>query len=1359
MVKNYKTILAGLLVFVLCLSIGFTIKAEEEIIYQNPEEFLTVECTYRTMYNSSTDYTEYAYRDQMLLSHCGKEELSQDLAVASAALAMAAYLPENVEDSMEAMGYTVRERSNWYTRQTTYEDNDHVAYVIANKKVEYQGEVYNIYLLPVRGTPATSEWYSNFNVGQGNDHEGFYTAAEEVIEHLEKFIDPAYDAEHTIVWTMGHSRGAAVANVIAAKMTLEKPYVSAANVFGYTYACPNVSQRADVSLKNIYNFNNPGDPVTSIPLESWGFHRFGQTVLLPESDYVNFKRRYQDVTEKTYNVSMSTEGFAELMGSIAPTLEAYNRPDTQCLIDIVAYFLGGKDDTNSRHNALVFMLKHSKAKQSMYLSLAGLAGETMMASFKIGLDSYLLDEVRFLGEIDRAIDETDAYTEEEWLSWCNYQGSFLDKIKENLNVEVRNKEDLRRARNIQVGQIDDSSTLIGDIENVFYLFWDSNGDPASSFMQGHAQETYVWWLNSMYYGFMGWAGNQNITQVTVDNGVTYVGSLCFNDTSVENIVFGDLVERVGNGVCSSCTKLKEVVMLGAVQYAGEAAFAYCGDLEKMTLPVDMEYIREFGYDDTFYETTGIKEVNYTVGMTGEMLDRSEGRFSLEKYSGQSIEKVTYQNGITKIGSHANEGCSNLKIVNIPESIREIGVGAFSDCSQLVIPQLPKNLEKVGEYCFAGTRTKSIEFGEKIESIPDRVCAGCTDLTEVKISNTTKIIGAAAFANCIALEKIILPVDTDYRRDFSYNATFYETSGIKEIIYTVGTTGKMSDRNDGRYSVEYCSSRSLEKITYQDGITRIGAYANYECSNLKIANLPESVKEVGDYGFYGCTQLQMTELPKGLERVGAYGFANSGLSCEYVNIPYVGEGSFSGSRIKSIEFGETIEVLPDGVCNGCAALTDVKISNMAKTAGKAAFAHCDALEKIMLPVDMEYTQEFSYGDTFYETKGIKEITYTAGTTGKMSDRPLYGNSMESYSKRSIEKVIYQDGITKIGNYVNANCENLKAAQLPESLVEISETAFDFCANEFTIYGFRDTEAETYAAQKIYKFIPLYYPVISPEITTMDRGSQKQFTALVYTGIDETTDVVEWSISGNQSKKTQIDENGLLVVGKDEKAEMIEIFATIEDGIASMPISLEGEITELKVSVTEVFADISEGQWYTSSIQYVYDHGLMSGSNGVFNPTVNITRAQVVATLYKLEGSPVATDFKAVEELVDVEAGQWYTNAICWAYNTGVASGNQTTKMFNVNNPVTRQQLASFFYSYAKYKGLDTETRGDISAMAGAEQVADYALETMQWAVGTGLITGSKTTVNGVEVSDLKPTGTATRAQVAAMIQRFCEGNQI
>ena len=96
---------------------------------------------------------------------------------------------------------------------------------------------------------------------------------------------------------------------------------------------------------------------------------------------------------------------------------------------------------------------------------------------------------------------------------------------------------------------------------------------------------------------------------------------------------------------------------------------------------------------------------------------------------------------------------------------------------------------------------------------------------------------------------------------------------------------------------------------------------------------------------------------------------------------------------------------------------------------------------------------------------------------------------------------------------------------------------------------------------------------------------------------------------------------------------------------------------------------------------------------------------------------------------------------------------------MSNPVTRQQLATFFYNYSEYKGFDTETRGDYSDLAGADEVSSYAAETMKWAYGTGLITGSATTVNGVTVYDLKPTGTATRAQMASILQRFCEANKV
>lgn len=183
----------------------------------------------------------------------------------------------------------------------------------------------------------------------------------------------------------------------------------------------------------------------------------------------------------------------------------------------------------------------------------------------------------------------------------------------------------------------------------------------------------------------------------------------------------------------------------------------------------------------------------------------------------------------------------------------------------------------------------------------------------------------------------------------------------------------------------------------------------------------------------------------------------------------------------------------------------------------------------------------------------------------------------------------------------------------------------------------------------------------------------------------------------------------------------------------------------------FSDVPYGEWYEAAVQYVYDNGIMSGSNGLFNPTKNVTRAQLVTTLYNMEGAPAVKDFSACNTFTDLSKDEWFAKAVCWACNVGVASGNKTTMKFNPNDSVTRQQLATFFYNYAKYKGYDTKTRGDYSSLLGADQVASYAADTMKWAYGTRLITGSKVG----SAYDLKPTGTATRAQLASILQRFCE----
>ena len=200
----------------------------------------------------------------------------------------------------------------------------------------------------------------------------------------------------------------------------------------------------------------------------------------------------------------------------------------------------------------------------------------------------------------------------------------------------------------------------------------------------------------------------------------------------------------------------------------------------------------------------------------------------------------------------------------------------------------------------------------------------------------------------------------------------------------------------------------------------------------------------------------------------------------------------------------------------------------------------------------------------------------------------------------------------------------------------------------------------------------------------------------------------------------------------------------------------EPEEVKEDVTEIFSDVAAGKWYVPYVQYVYDNGLMSGNNGMFKTLDKVTRAQLVTTLYRLAGEPEVKDYSACKELSDVESGKWYTDAICWAYNTGITTGNTTTKMFNISTPVTREQIAAFFYRYANYQGMDTSAKGDLSSMLNADQVKTYSLAAMQWAVGEGLITGSDVfDSNGKPAKDLAPQASASRAQLAAILQRFCE----
>lgn len=177
----------------------------------------------------------------------------------------------------------------------------------------------------------------------------------------------------------------------------------------------------------------------------------------------------------------------------------------------------------------------------------------------------------------------------------------------------------------------------------------------------------------------------------------------------------------------------------------------------------------------------------------------------------------------------------------------------------------------------------------------------------------------------------------------------------------------------------------------------------------------------------------------------------------------------------------------------------------------------------------------------------------------------------------------------------------------------------------------------------------------------------------------------------------------------------------------------------------FTDVPASHWAHDDITYVYENDLMNGTDGsLFSPESTTTRAQVVTVLYRLAGQPAA-DW--ANPFWDVPASAWFHDAVTWAWENDITGGVSSTH-FGAGNAVTREQLATFLYRYAQDQGYDTSARADLSGYSDAGLVSSYATEALSWANATGLITGTTATT-------LSPQGSATRAQVATILSRFCQ----
>ena len=400
---------------------------------------------------------------------------------------------------------------------------------------------------------------------------------------------------------------------------------------------------------------------------------------------------------------------------------------------------------------------------------------------------------------------------------------------------------------------------------------------------------------------------------------------------------------------------------------------------------------------------------------------------------------------------------------------------------------------------------------------------------------------------------------------------------------------------------------------------------------------------------------------------------------------------------------------------------------------------------------DYTENLKWSDDFFEPElsgkapgwymfqdSIRQIVVTSGVThigdhafqaepdmDYIGDNPTYNG----FSKLTTVKLA--DSVTSIGTGAFAHCNALSNISFGNGLTKIGDFAFSCCwklkqvtlPSSLTTIGadaFRGTSLTSVMIPKSVKSV----------------GSEAfgyRSWAIDYGFLP----VNGFTIYGQAGSAAETYYKTLLNKYNQYKRDSYLVNCYPEDFDPSGTVNF--------IKTIAGFNDVTEKDWFANDVKYVVDKKLMTGTgNDLFSPNGKTTRGQAVTILYRLAGSPKVSGGGS---FTDVKSGTWYTDAVQWAVKNGIASGYGNGR-FGPNDTLNRQQLATMLVRYARLKNYDTKPSGDLSKFKDGNKVDSYAKTAMEWAIGAGLISGSSD-------GNLNPNGTATRAQLAAILHRFCE----
>ena len=673
---------------------------------------------------------------------------------------------------------------------------------------------------------------------------------------------------------------------------------------------------------------------------------------------------------------------------------------------------------------------------------------------------------------------------------------------------------------------------------------------------------------------------------------------------------------------------------------------------------------------------------------------SFGNFKLEG----ELKKVVIKDGVTNVSNYALFFLPAATQVTLPESVTSIGRYGIAMCSKLTGLSIPKGVTGIGDFGLAGNGLTAVTLPDGLQSLGRGAFDSCASLTNTTLPAAITAVPGKCFADCT----------------------------------------------------------KLLNVKYAGTVTAIGDLAFESCKALTAAPIPETVTAIDKAAFTGCTALTDVTIPAG------------------------------------------VSTIPEDCFRGCTALADIDLPGTVTSVGHNAFTGCTALKDVRCygaapAVEPGNSEAHSFEPATVTVHYNPAMNWTLDADGKwqgytVSDKGACTHTDYDTTERTVPATCGEAGRV---DTICSNCgEVISTRELPptgahdwdDGTVTTAPTETTPGVRTFTCRGCGATErrnltdaaghkwdggtvttAPTETTPGVRTFTCTVCGQTRTEAIPATGAHDYQFTKNVApTCTDGGYDLYTCSGCGATERRNLTDaaghkwDGGTVTTAPTETTPGVRTFTCTvcsQTRTEAIPATGASTCTGGPSCPSYGLHDVAgPDYWAHKGIDYCVRNRLMSGVGaGTFSPDTACTRAQIVKILYNLSGNQTDYSYYYLP-FTDVAPGAWYYNAVAWAYCNDVTSGTSATT-FTPNAAITRQQLVTFLYRYTvKYAPEFTGNAAPISAFPDAGSVANWAYAAMSWAVGNGLIKGNAHD-NGLDYLD--PNGSATRAQTATIIMRYCQ----